>query len=263
MKTYLISLEQDTQRRNELARRFPQTYPKMQWIQAINGKNLPAKEYFSYVQQYFNTHQKIITPSEVGCTLSHIKALEIFLEKGDEYCLILEDDIIGNDADLETIKSVIIKNKFDGLILCGGQIPFGIEKYKLYKEVCDSVYVVANFSKKYFYGTCCYVVNRRVAQHIVEYHSKELNKADRWDEILGKNINLYYMNVLNHPFEQTHSHIENERSAFYMKEKNFFKRVYKQGIFWKISNRIRNDLCRWWLLSRGYKQIHSLKPNNR
>lgn len=81
MKIYLISLEQDIQRRTELAKRFPKTYPNMQWIQAVNGKDLSAKEYFSYAQQYFNIHQKIITPSEVGCTLSHIQALEAWQSK--------------------------------------------------------------------------------------------------------------------------------------------------------------------------------------
>src|SRR5690606_22765699 len=92
MKIYLISLEKDIQRRIDLEKKFLKSYQSMHWIKAINGKELSAKDYFYYTQQYFNAHKKLITPSEVGCTLSHIQTLEVFLETDEEYCLILEDD---------------------------------------------------------------------------------------------------------------------------------------------------------------------------
>lgn len=111
MIIYLISLEQDIQRRSELAQRFPENYPKMHWIKAINSNGFSAKDYFSYATQYFHSHKKMITPSEVGCTLSHIKALEIFLKTDEEYALILEDDIIGEDESIKIIKSIILKNR--------------------------------------------------------------------------------------------------------------------------------------------------------
>lgn len=47
---------------------------------------------------------KILTPGEVGCALSHVKALEYFLETDDSYCLILEDDIKGGDKELNELK---------------------------------------------------------------------------------------------------------------------------------------------------------------
>jgi len=260
MRIYLISLEQDTQRRNELARRFPQTYPKMQWVQAVNGKNLPAKEYFTYAQEYFKTHQKIITPSEVGCTLSHIKALETFLETDDEHCLILEDDVIGTDADICKIENEFSNKSLNGVVLCGGQIACDAEKYRLYKNIDDEIFIIAEFSKKFFYGTCCYLVNRWIAKTIIAFQKNSITKADCWNEILGRDINLYYVNILQHPVFMGNSHIESERSFFYTKEKRFFKRIYKQGLFWKIHNRLRNDIYRWVLILKGYKQIHKDKP---
>ena len=168
MKTYLISLEQDTQRRNELARRFPQTYPKMQWIKAVNGKELSSKEYFSYAQQYFHNHQKIITPSEVGCTLSHIKALETFLKTKDQYCLILEDDIIGSDEDIEYILGLIEKNKLNDFVLCGGQDGLNYWKYIMAKKNYDDLYVLPIFSIKLLFRTCSYIVIRITARYILQ-----------------------------------------------------------------------------------------------
>jgi len=262
MKIYLISLEQDIKRRKALAQCFPQNYPKMQWIKAINGKELSAKEYFSYVQQFFNIHKKIITPSEVGCTLSHIKALEAFLGTEEEYCLILEDDIFGIDESIQFIEKIIIENKLDGVVLCGGQIPLQIEKYKLYKHIRESIFIVPKFSKKFFFGTCCYIVNKQVAKSIIEYQLNNFTKADCWDEILGTHIDLYYIDVLQHPFEMNKSHIEKERTILYINEPNFFKRIYKQGVFWKIYNRIRNDVFRWVLILKGHKQIHKQREND-
>lgn len=261
MIIYLISLEDDLKRRSELARRFPETYPTMHLIKAINGKEFLAKDYFFYATQYFHSHKKMITPSEVGCTLSHIKALESFLKTGEEYVLIMEDDIVGKDESIDIIKSIVIKNRVDGVVLCGGQIPLNVERYKLYKRIKESLFIIPEFSKKFFFGTCCYVVNRKAAKVIIDYQSKKITKADCWNEILGKSINLYYVDVLQHPYDINNSHIEKERSELYIFEQNFLKRVYKQGVLWKIFNRIRNDICRWILILKGYRQIH--KDKNR
>lgn len=261
MKIYLISLEQDIQRRTELAQRFPKTYPNMQWVQAVNGKELTAKEYFFYTQQYFSTHRKIITPSEVGCTLSHIKALEFFLETEDEYCLILEDDVIGNDKDITYINSLVKNSKINDFVLCGGQDGLNFWKYIMAKKNIDNLYFLPIFSMKFLFRTCSYIVNKKTARYIIKKQKKKLEIADAWYEIFEKsNISLSYLNLLNHPEDLSNSHIENERADFYMNEKNFFKRIYKQGVFWKIYNRIRNDISRWVLILKGYKQIHKDKP---
>lgn len=261
MIIYLISLEDDLKRRSELARRFPETYPKMNWIKAINGKELLAKDYFYYASQYFNNHKKIITPSEVGCTLSHVKALKSFLKTDEEYALVLEDDIVGDDKSIEFIKNIIIKNKLNGVILCGGQIPLNVEKYKLCKHIKESLFIIPEFSKKFFFGTCCYVINRKTAEIIIAYQLRRITKADCWGDILKNHVNLYYIDILKHPCNIGDSHIEKERSEFYIFEPSFLKRIYKQGILWKISNRIRNDIYRWILILKGYRQIH--KDKNR
>ena len=114
---------------------------------------------------------------------------------------------------------------------------------------------------KFLFRTCSYIVNKKTARYIIKKQKKKLEIADAWYEIFEKsNISLSYLNLLNHPEDLSNSHIENERADFYMNEKNFFKRIYKQGVFWKIYNRIRNDISRWVLILKGYKQIHKDKP---
>ena len=67
---YLVSLEQDFVRRKKLKERFPETYNCFQYIEAVDGRVLPAKEYFDRTKNYFLKHKEIMTPSELGCTLS-------------------------------------------------------------------------------------------------------------------------------------------------------------------------------------------------
>lgn len=259
MKTYFISLEQDTQRRTELAQRFTQNYPEMQWIKAINGKELSAKEYFSYVQQFFNIYKKIITPSEVGCTLSHMKALEKFLETEDGFCLILEDDVIGKDLDIELIKRNVVQSDLNGLLLLMDQRFYNYDKYILGK-LTPYFYQLPRFSIKFVLGTCSYALDRETARYMLQIYKNNIDYADAWYKIYYKSkIPFYYSAILKHPSELNDSRIENERSKIYMNEKNFFKRIYKQGVFWKIYNRIRNDIWRWILILKGYKQIHKGK----
>ncbi|ENX56510.1 MULTISPECIES: glycosyltransferase family 25 protein [Acinetobacter] len=257
MEIYLISLEQDTQRRAELAQRFPQSYPKMQWIKAVNGKELSAKEYFSYAQKYFNNHKNLITPSEVGCTLSHIKALEEFLKKGEDYCLILEDDVTGCDEDIRKLNSMIENSFINEFMLCGGQDGLYFEKYIIGKELESNIFYIPKFSMKFLFRTCCYIVNRKLAKFILDKHKHGFEVADAWYNLFKDyNVDFLYSALLQHPKDLKNSHIEMERKVFYLKEKNFFKRIYKQGVFWKVYNRIRNDIYRWSLLLKGYKQIH-------
>lgn len=260
MKIYFISLEQDVQRREKLGKYFPKTYPKMQWIKAVNGKKLSAKGYFSYANLYFQHHQKMMTPSEVGCTLSHVQALEAFLETNEDYALILEDDVIGNDEYISYLENLIKNFNPSGLILCGGQDGFNFWKYILGKVFFENIYKVPVFSIKFIFRTCSYVVDKNTARYILERQQQNFEVADAWYTIFkNSNIPFLYLDLFKHPEDLSNSHIENERALFYMNEKNFFKRIYKQGVFWKIYNRIRNDISRWVLILKGYKQIHKDK----
>ena len=59
-------------------------------VYGIVGTNLPTNIYFELGVK----NKKIpMTPSELGCTLSHLKALEDFIKSDSEYAYIFEDDV--------------------------------------------------------------------------------------------------------------------------------------------------------------------------
>lgn len=260
MRIYLVSLQQDYERRALLKDRFPQYYKSFIHIQATYGKEILASDYFNYCSKYFEKHKRLLTPGEVGCTLSHIDALKAFLDTSDDYALIFEDDVIGSDTDItKTLKILSEEKKFNGLFLLGGQEGLHYEKYILGKKInqtniSQQIYEIPKFSSKFLFRTCCYIVSRKFAEHILDFHKENFNVADAWFEILNNTeFSFYYCNIFKHPLDLAGSHIEKERSK--PSEPNFFKRVIKQGVFWKIKNRLTNDFHRIQLIFLGCEKV--------
>jgi glycosyl transferase family 25 len=260
MKIYFISLESDKHRVAEFKKQFPIFFSKMNWIKAVNGKKLLADDYFLKLYNFFSIKEKIITPSELGCTLSHLNALNDFLATDEKYCLILEDDAIGTDNEIKFIKSLLEKSEIDGCLILMDQRFYSYEKYILGKNNGYGVYQLSNFSIKFIFGTCAYLLDRKTAQLMVDFHRNNINYADAWNDFYKfSTVKFYYSPVIGHPIDKNNSTIEGERSMVNTAENNFFKRIYKQGFFWKIYNRVRNDIIRINLLYSGFKQIHLTK----
>ena len=66
----------------------------IQLVTAIAGEDLPAEvpEYDRAARRRCHNHD--LTPNEIACTLSHIKALKTFLASDAEYAVIMEDDAL-------------------------------------------------------------------------------------------------------------------------------------------------------------------------
>lgn len=213
---YLVSLDRDHQRREQLARMFPSYQNTIQRISAVDGRELPAKEFFGHIFKAMRHGHRLMLPGEVGCTLSHIRALEAFMESGAAAALILEDDIIGGDTDLDTIQGLIPKLPEHGLMICGGQDGMPARKYIFGKSTgTDGLYRIARYSNSHIFRTCCYVVTRTSAQEILQCHETFLRLADAWGTFFeGTDTHIYFANVLSHPEDLNNSHLQHERTLF-------------------------------------------------
>ena len=84
MKIFVINLEKDNDRLDYMANSFSKfNFQDWERIDAVYGKHLPD------LQKY----GKILTPSQIGCYLSHLKAYRQIIEQNLEYGVILEDDV--------------------------------------------------------------------------------------------------------------------------------------------------------------------------
>lgn len=241
---YLVSLQQDVERREKLKHSFPNTFDTFIHIEAVDGRRLSAKEYYDQTIDFFKKYKRPMLPAELGCTLSHIKALQYFLETEEHYALILEDDVIGTDDDLYKISEKVKCLNEDSLLLCGGQEGLN-PRYQLGRLDSETgIYAIAKFSYIFVFRTCCYVVTRTSAKEILDYHKKHITLADKWDVFFkGTKTRIYYSNILKHPADLTYSHIENDR------------KIFDKKIFIKVFNRIIWNSTKFFLFFIGYKKI--------
>ena len=87
---------------------FGGTNLKVERIAAVDGNLINIK---SFADDYLCRKEmgRSIQPGEVGCFLSHKKALESFLSTDSKYAIIFEDDAIPVDDFKATLESVIEK----------------------------------------------------------------------------------------------------------------------------------------------------------
>jgi len=242
LKKYLISIEDND---SERLKKFYQqqtfhTY-RSEFIKfGVKGKNLPTSEYY----QLAVARQDVpLSPGELGCTLSHIKALQDFLMSEEQYALVLEDDLIQVvNIDLNDIKNQINNLNLEECFffsLCGIQLKVNnkirgqLLQNKIYEKAILKLhpYYIAQFCY-----TCAYVVDRSMAKLLLEYHEVP-HICDHWDKLhkLGKKYHFYATFLFDHPeidqITTTQSYIEQERK-FMLKEQKIRKSMLTR---WKTS----------------------------
>src|SRR5690554_1224432 len=122
MKIYMISLKRDIERREQMQERFPLYYPKFHIIDAVDAKDESSAEFIQkYDKPCPHDKRRPLTKGEKCCAISHLLALEDFLQSGDERCIIIEDDIFGNDRDFDEAIYLTQQTKSEDLVILGGQ----------------------------------------------------------------------------------------------------------------------------------------------
>lgn len=254
MSIYLVSLNQDVARREKLKERFPQSYASFRHIEAIDGRVLPAKEYFDKTRGFFNKYKRIMTPAELGCTLSHIKALQKFLSTDARCALIIEDDIIGEDTDFRFIETTATKEVGNGIMFCGCQEGL-LLRYKYGKPITESLLKVAHTNRGEFSRTAAYVVSREAAQTILDFHNNNfITVADFWFDLLKKfRGDVYYLDVISHPIDLSNSSIENERLIV---QRSLLRKVFSKDVFSLLIRRFAKELKLLWYRFHGHKRVN-------
>lgn len=258
IQIYYVSLDVDVQRRIHLSSQFPQYYKMMDWIPAVNGQAISVSLYFKLITDYYTRHKRLLSPGEVATSLSHIEALKKFLDSNGTHALILEDDIKGCDKDIDKINKLIPFLSENEILICGGQTSAVNPKYQLGKKtLIPNTMKLNQFSYSYIYGTCCYVVNKKIAKHILERQAQYLKVADNWDKFFkDSNIEILYTNILHHPDDRANSHLQAERQAvLQVKRMNLLERIISGHFFVKNFNLLKNHFIIFYLFLIGYRKI--------
>ena len=122
----------------------------------------------------------------IGCVLSHIKTLELFIESGDEYSIILEDDFITDTPD--KLKDDIFKIfndgvDFDLIQLAGNHINLTDSEYPYLKRVYDSQ------------TTSGYIINRKFANILLNNFKESYNLISKFGRVHEYCLDIYWKSL--------------------------------------------------------------------
>ncbi|AEE17296.1 glycosyltransferase family 25 protein [Treponema brennaborense] len=109
MNTYVINLPRDAERKRYMQKILQeQNFKNVVFVEAVYGKSLSAqeKERLFDSAAFTKKYAKLPNDAQIGCTLSHRKCYEEFLQSGEKSCLILEDDIAPKSEMMPVVKKI-------------------------------------------------------------------------------------------------------------------------------------------------------------
>jgi len=160
---YVINLDRSTDRMEQFTKDFASFPVPFIRVPAIEGKNLtiPVEGYDAFM--FFLNVGREASPGEIGCYISHIKALKLFLESGKPFGMICEDDAMPIPESYEAVKQAIAHaDTWDLLRLYGGRAKtsFPYQELTATHNLCTSITGMV--------PAAAYVVNRCAAQKLVQ-----------------------------------------------------------------------------------------------
>lgn len=91
---FLINLPGSTARLEDAARQLGSAGLSFERIEAVDGRKLPAEELARLAPDNRGAFYHSLTPGEIGCYLSHLKALRTIVERGVPAAVVFEDDFV-------------------------------------------------------------------------------------------------------------------------------------------------------------------------
>jgi len=118
----------------------------------------------------------------IGCSMSHIGALELAIENKWKNVLIVEDDLqwVNFEKGIPVFSSLIV-NPFDAIVLSGHEVFYDVTTYKLKKCCARTAYLISN----HYYQTL--LNNYKTGLELLKKRFVSKNRGDRfWNRIQQK-----------------------------------------------------------------------------
>ena len=238
---FVISLKSDEARREKLKERF-KNYGEFKLVEATDGRAMSAKEYYGYALASLEAYGRLLSPSEVGCSLSHARAYEEFLKSDASFALILEDDVIGDESGIKKAFETAARMDAGSALICGAQD--GLEgRFSAFgKKLDEDFWLVSKRSYGTIYRAAAYVLDRRAAEKILQTHKKALCVADFWQILLLKNgLKMYFSDIFAHPTDLAGSNIQAERVQRARDKASFKTRL--NSLKYVVATRFESVFC--------------------
>jgi glycosyl transferase family 25 len=254
---YVVSLRADEHRRMALADRLGSSAERLIFVPAVDlRQGAPTLT----LDGPTSLSQAGMTGAEMGCALSHIAVMKIFLQQTHPCCIVLEDDVVGTAVDIENASRIAARLPAGAIAILGGQQGLKNRRFLFGRQSeIPGVWSVPQVCRRFIARTCCYALTRSVAEMILERQIRDMTRADNWYRLLAGSISIYFANIFAHPVDRTQSHIERARSTL---RGGFAKRLFSDGIGWTIRTNLAKLYVSTILRLMGYRRAETDNPSS-
>jgi glycosyl transferase family 25 len=89
----IINLPSSTDRRRAMVEQLARLRMEAVFIEAVDGRAMDPEQRAAHCAESFTAFHSPLTAAEVGCYLSHLKALQYIADHGWPWTVVLEDDV--------------------------------------------------------------------------------------------------------------------------------------------------------------------------
>ncbi len=159
MQVFIINLDHAVERWKYASEHYAKTGLALTRVSAVNGRTLtrPLKNVDERAMR--RRHGQRLNLGAVGCYFSHLQCLEVFLETGDPFAVIAEDD----SRPLENLRSILhsaipFADCWDIVRLCGFHNPHP----RKYADLGDGYHLATCLTR--LCGSGAYMISRHAAE---------------------------------------------------------------------------------------------------
>jgi len=233
MKIYVLSLPSDTARREPLERQLQSLGLDYEIFDAVDGRQGLAEEYHDRVDfdGARRTLGRGLGSGEAACAISHALIYEKILREGNEWTLVLEDDV-AVDANLVQILANKTYQQCD-LLLLNHRFSYvwPFSKTKLFDDFHSYRLLLPCWM------TAGYVISRRGAEYLLRHTRPIRSTADWPGDITEISARVCVPVLVQHPNESA-STLARERTRGERRGRFFKASYWNRWLRKRISSRI-------------------------
>lgn len=159
-----INMDESTGRRERISAMLDEAKVVHQRVTGVVGRVVFENYSEAKKLHFLKCHGRHMRPGELGCYLSHLAAMQVFLESDKPFCLILEDDaiVLPNATVLQTVFQPDMTEKWDFLRL---QTRRKLQFLKI-ADVDKTHALTVNLTRST--GATAYALNRHAAEVLLK-----------------------------------------------------------------------------------------------